>query len=269
MGLELLAEHHDLDVLAVPVGGGGLLAGIAVIAREQAPRVELVGVQTDRFPSMVDERLVAPLQAVPRSPRASRYLAGAITSEILRALDVEVVTVTEAAIEEAVCLYLEIEKVLAEGAGATALAALLEHRDRFEGRKVGVVLSGANIDLRLLASVITRGLVRTGRLTPLRVSLPDEPGTLGRLASLVGECGANIVEVRHERSVLSVHSRAVQVDMTVETSGPDRLATLMDRLAAVGYSPRMPPTDRRACATAPPPAEPAGDVDDDVGGALR
>ena len=243
VGLELLAEHHDLDVLAVPVGGGGLLAGIAVIAREQAPRVELVGVQTDRFPSMVNALSGSSLPcggptiaegiAVPR--------AGAITSEILRALDVEVVTVTEAAIEEAVCLYLEIEKVLAEGAGATALAALLEHRDRFEGRKVGVVLSGANIDLRLLASVITRGLVRTGRLTPLRVSLPDEPGALGRLASLVGECGANIVEVRHERSVLSVHSRAVQVDMTVETSGPDRLATLMDRLAAVGYSPRMPP----------------------------
>ena len=245
VGLELLAEHRDLEVLAVPVGGGGLLAGISVIAREQAPRVELVGVQTDRFPSMVNALTGSTLPcggptiaegiAVPR--------AGTITSEILRALDVEVVTVTEAAIEEAVCLYLEIEKVLAEGAGATALAALVEHRERFEGRKVGVVLSGANIDLRLLASVITRGLVRTGRLAPLRVSLPDEPGALGRLASLVGECGANIVEVRHERAVLSVHSRAVQVDLTVETSGPDRLAELVDRLGAAGYAPEARPDD--------------------------
>jgi len=245
VGLEMLAEHPDLDILCVPVGGGGLLAGIAVIAREQAPRVDLIGVQTERFPSMVNALTGSTLPCL--GPTIAEGIAvpqaGRITSEIFRALDVDVVTVTEAAIEAAVCLYLEIEKVLAEGAGAAALAALLEHRDRFAGRKVGVVLSGANIDLRLLASVLTRGLVRTGRLAPLRVSLPDEPGALGRLATLVGECGANIVEVRHERSVLSVHSRAVQVDLLVETTGPDRLAALVDRLDRSGYAPEHRPDD--------------------------
>lgn len=241
VGLELLADHHDLDVVVVPVGGGGLLAGIATLARAQAPRLELVGVQTDRFPSMVSALTgqELPCGGPTIAEGIAVPVAGRTTSEILRALDVDVITVTEAAIEEAVCWYLEIEKVLAEGAGAAALAALLEHRDRFAGRRVGVILSGANIDLRLLASILTRGLVRTGRLAPLRVSLPDEPGALGRLATVVGTAGANIVEVRHERAVLSVHSRAVRVDLVVETSGPDRLAALVADLAAAGYHPEV------------------------------
>lgn len=243
VGLELLAEHPDLDLIVVPVGGGGLLAGISVVARAQAPHVELLGVQTERFPSMVNALTgaTAPCEGPTIAEGIAVPVAGRITSEILAANSVEVITVSEAAIEEAVCLYLEIEKVLAEGAGAAALAALLQHRDRIAGRTVGVILSGANIDLRLLASILTRGLVRTGRLAPLRVRIPDEPGALGRLATLVGACGGNIVEVRHERAVLSVHSRAVQVDLVVETSGRDVLDALVETMAVAGYEPRLEP----------------------------
>jgi threonine dehydratase len=164
-----------------------------------------------------------------------------LTRQLLAALSIEVVTVPEARIEEAVCLYLEVEKTVAEGAGAAGLAALLEYRERFRGRCVGLVLSGGNIDLLLLASVITRGMIRSERLMQLTVDLPDTPGSLGALTVLVGTMGANIVDVAHERRRLEVPSRMAHVSLTVETRGRDHAQAILGQLRAAGYTVAVAP----------------------------
>jgi threonine dehydratase len=238
VAIEMLEDVPDLDTLVVPVGGGGLLSGMAVVARDMAPGVELVGVQSEAFPGMVAALRGDPL------PVGGTTIAegiavkqpGAIARAILEALETDVVVVSEPRIEEAVCMYLEVEKVVAEGAGAAPLAALLQHGDRFAGRRVGLVLSGGNIDLTLLASVIIRGVVRSGRLAVLRVTLPDEPGALGRLTTIVGEHGANIIEVRHGRYALSMQLRLAQVELTVEASTAAQVDELVAAIDAAWYA---------------------------------
>jgi threonine dehydratase len=220
VALELLEDHPDLEVLVLPVGGGGLLAGCAVIARDLAPGIEIVGVQTERYPSMVNALRGEhrPCGGPTIADGIAVATAGELTSAIAAALVDDVFAVPESRIEEAVGLYLEIEKVVAEGAGATALAGLLDAPERFRGRRVGIVLSGGNIDLRLLASVVMRGMVRTGRLGTLRVQIPDRPGSLARLSQIIGERGGNIVEIRHHRWFLDVSSLAAEVEVTIETA---------------------------------------------------
>ena len=243
VALEMLEDDPGLDVLVVPVGGGGLLAGMAVAAQEKAPDVELVGVQSEVYPSMV-----AALAGQPPPPGGATIAegiavreAGELTLEIVRALGPDVITVREASIEEAVALYLEIEKVVAEGAGAAALAALLEDPQRFGGRRVGLVLSGGNIDLQLLASVIVRSLVRTGRLVTLRVTVPDIPGSLGRVTALVGSGGGNIIDVHHRRHILAVPTRAAQLDLTVEVVSGDATQKLRELLRSAGFEAEIVP----------------------------
>lgn len=237
VALELLEDIPDLDVLVVPVGGGGLLAGMAVAARAVAPDIELVGVQVDSHPSMVAALRGKDLPC--GGPTIAEGIAvgraGVLSRRIIAALCDDVLTVPEERLEEAVCLFLEVEKVVAEGAAAAGLAALLEHRDRFAGRRVGLVLTGGNIDLRLLASVIMRGLVRSGRLATVRLHVPDEPGTLGRVTGLVGVAGGNIVELSHRRTSLAVPSKAVTVELVVETRGRRELEALIESLRAEGY----------------------------------
>jgi threonine dehydratase len=167
--------------------------------------------------------------------------AGTLTRDIVKALGVDVITVTEASIEESIALYLEIEKVVAEGAGAAALAALLEDPQRFGGRRVGLVLSGGNIDLQLLASVIMRSLVRTGRLMTVRVTVPDIPGSLARVTALIGEGGGNIIDVQHRRHVLAVPTRATQLDLTVEIASRDSAGALVQRVRSSGFDVEIVP----------------------------
>ncbi|MDD9371224.1 MAG: pyridoxal-phosphate dependent enzyme, partial [Acidimicrobiales bacterium] len=217
--LELLADHPDLDVLVVPVGGGGLLAGMAVAARHLRPDIQLVGVQTERYAAMADHvhhttsvlggSTIAEGIAVPRP--------GRVTSRIIDALVDDVVTVTEEHVEEGMNLLLEIEKVVTEGAGATGIAALVEHGHRFAGKRVGVVLTGGNVDPRLLASVIMRGLIRNGRLTRLHIEVPDVPGSLGTITTVLGEAGANIVEILHQRMFVDLSAKSAEIEVTVET----------------------------------------------------
>jgi threonine dehydratase len=242
VALELLADHPELDALVVPTGGGGLLAGMAVVARSQRPSMEIVGVQSDRWPSMiaattgevVDERggaTIAEGIAVP--------VAGTLTSEIIRELVDEIVTVQDTSVEEAMNLLLEIEKVVVEGAGAAGIAALLEHPARLAGREVGVVLSGGNLDPRLLASVIMRGLVRSGRLTRLHVEIPDVPGALGLVTTTIGQAGGNIVEIGHQRMFLDVSARAAELEVVVETLDHDHVERVVVALDAVGLTARV------------------------------
>jgi threonine dehydratase len=234
---EMLEDAPALEMLVVPVGGGGLLAGVAVATGALWPHVELMGVQSEAFPGMV-----AALRGDPPpvgAPTIAEGIAvkqpGAMTKEIIAALDPEMLLVSEPRIEEAVCAYLEVEKVVAEGAGAAPLAALLEHGPLFSGRQVGLILSGGNIDLTLLASVIIRGVVRSGRLAVLRITLPDIPGALGALATLVGEHGGNIIEVRHGRLAPSVQLRLAHVELTVESSTPGQIEGLVTAIRSAGY----------------------------------
>ena len=239
--LEMLADHPDLDVLVAPVGGGGLLAGMAVAARHLRPDIELVGVQTERYPSMADHvhhttsvlggSTIAEGIAVPRPGRQ--------TARIIDALVDDVVTVSEEHVEEAMNLLLEIEKVITEGAGAAGIAALVEHRSRFAGKRVGVVLTGGNVDPRLLASVIMRGLIRHGRLTRLHIEVPDVPGSLGTITTVLGEAGANIVEILHQRMFVDLSAKSAEIEVTVETLDKPHVGRVVVALEDAGYVVRV------------------------------
>jgi threonine dehydratase len=245
--LELLEDHPDLDVLVVPVGGGGLLAGCAVAARHLRPGIELVGVQTERYSALAAHLHGDALQGV--APKCGNVTwvgatlaegiavptASQVTGPMLQALVDDVVTVSEDDVETAINLLLEIEKVVSEGAGAAGIAAILAHPERFAGRRVGVVLTGGNIDPRLLASVIMRGLIRNGRLTRLHVHLPDVPGALGELATVLGEVGANIVEIHHQRLFVDVSAKAVHVEVTVETLDHHHVDRVVTALREASY----------------------------------
>jgi threonine dehydratase len=236
--LEMLADDPDLDCLVVPVGGGGLLAGMAVAARHLRPDIELVGVQTERYPSMADR--VHHTTSVVGGPTIAEGIAvprpGKVAGDIIEALVDDVVTVSEEHIEEAVNLLLEIEKVVSEGAGAAGIAALIEHRERFAGKRVGVVMTGGNIDPRLLASVIMRGLIRDGRLSRLHIELPDVPGSLARITTILGDLGANIVEILHQRMFVDLSAKSAEIEVTVETLDHFHVERVVTALEAAGYA---------------------------------
>ena len=238
VALELFADVGALDAVVVPVGGGGLLAGMAVVAAEMAPQVELIGVETELYPSMINE-LRGGIEEVPGGATIAEGIgvaqAGRITSDIIRALVDDVVAVPESAIEQAVNLLLEIEKTVAEGAGAAGLAAVLADPARFKDRRVGLVITGGNIDPRMLASVIMRGLVRSGRLTRLSVSVTDVPGTLSTVAAIVGEHRGNIVEVAHQRLFSDLSVKSTMLELAVETRDRDHADRIVDGLEAAGY----------------------------------
>ena len=196
VALEMLADHPDLECLVVPIGGGGLIAGCAIAAKALDPDIEIVGVEAALYPSMTEALAgAAPTsggQTIAEGIAVMR--PGGRTRPIVEALVSEIIAVGEAALERAVLMLLEIEKAVAEGAGAAALAAVLDNPARFAGRKLGLVVSGGNIDTRILASILMRGLVREGRLVRLRVNISDAPGALARVAGIVGAVGGNIVE---------------------------------------------------------------------------
>ncbi|HTN80165.1 MAG TPA: pyridoxal-phosphate dependent enzyme, partial [Acidimicrobiales bacterium] len=234
VAIELLEDAPQVDALVVPVGGGGLIAGMAVVANARRPDVAVFGVEADRYASManavrgehahVGGTTVAEGIAVP--------VAGSLTTPIVKALVDDVITVTEDSLEEAIDLFLDIEKVVAEGAGGAGLAALLQHPGRFRGRSVGIVLTGGNIDPRLLATILLRGLVRSGRLARLRVEISDVPGALGKVSSIVGQTGGNIVEVAHQRLFSDVSIKSAILELAVETRDrvhADELTAALER----------------------------------------
>jgi len=239
VGLEVLDAVADLDAIVVPVGGGGLVAGVAVATRANAPDVEVVGVQTELFPAVHDE-----LHGAVDRPTSSISIAdgiavsepGRVPLEILRALGVDVLTVREPSIEEAMTYYVELEKTVAEGAGAAPLALVLEEAARFAGRRVALVVSGGNIDPRVLSSVVLRGLARQGRLVRLLVEADDLPGQLARIATVLGSAGANIVEVEHGRLATDVAARRARVSFVVETVDPDHANRVVAALEATGVA---------------------------------
>jgi threonine dehydratase len=239
VALELLEDHPDLDALVVPTGGGGLLAGMSVAARALRPGMLVLGAQSERWPALAAEPGDVRARSGPTiADGIAVGLPGALTRSLIDEHADGVVTVTEESIEEAMNLLLDIEKVVVEGAGAVGLAALREHGARFEGRTVGVVLSGGNVDPRLLASVIMRGLVRDGRLARLLVEVADVPGSLAAVATAVGDAGANIVEVLHQRMLLDVPARSAELEVVVETMDHDHLDRVTAALDDAGFAVR-------------------------------
>ena len=246
IGPEILDAVPDADAIVAPVGGGGLLGGIAAAVRPSRPRLTLVGVQTAAYPTIArrfDADTPVPTEA--RPPTVADGIAvpvpGAFTTALLDALVDDVTTVSEPGIEDALTRILEIEKALVEGAGAAPLALLLEQPDRFAGRTVVLVCSGGNIDPRLLSTVLLRGLGRQGRLTRLLVEIDDAPGRLAAVASVLGEAGANIVEVDHRRLAPGVSARRTLIGLLVETLDDDHTDRVAEALAARGFPAQREP----------------------------
>lgn len=237
VGLEMLEAVPELDTLVVAVGGGGLIAGIAVAAKALKPDIEVVGVQTLRFPSMFN---MIKHQALPQgSSTIAEGIAvgtpGRVPQALIERYVDDMLLVDEGDIEQAIVMLLEIEKTLVEGAGAAVLAALLKYPQRFRGRKVGLVLGGGNIDPLLLAAIIERGMVRAGRLARVRVSARDVPGSLARITTTVAEAGANIDEVHHQRAFTTLAAQNVEIELVLQTRGRAHIAAVLDALHAAGF----------------------------------
>jgi threonine dehydratase len=236
---EMLEDVPDLDLLVIPVGGGGLIAGNAVAARALKPSIEVVGAEAAMYPSFWNAL------ASEQRPCGGTTLAegiavknvGKLTLPIVRELVSEIVLVDEASIERAVNAYLTLQKTMAEGAGAAGLAAMLAKPERFRGRKVGLILSGGNIDPRILSTIVVRELERECRIASFRLSIPDRPGVLGQIATLLGDLGVNILEVDHRRRFLDVPAKGAKLDVTVETRGPAHRDEIFTRLQRAGYQP--------------------------------
>ncbi|RJF87645.1 threonine ammonia-lyase [Oleomonas cavernae] len=237
VALEMLAEFPDLDCLVVPIGGGGLIAGVAIAAKAHNPGIEIIGVETALYPSMYHAMRGEPAQCGGATIAEGIAVkdAGQITLAICRELVAEIMLVSDADLERAIGLLLAIEKTVVEGAGAAGLAALLANPQRFSGKRVGLVLTGGNIDPRLLGEVIRRNLVREGRIAGLRVMISDSPGTLAKIASLIGEGGGNILEVSHQRLFLDVPVKNADLDLVVETRDAAHLDEIIASITTAGY----------------------------------
>ena len=236
VGLEMLEQVPDLDVLVVPVGGGGLISGIALAAKSLRPQVRIYGVESKTYPSM-HQRLAGQPVRVGGDTIAEGIAVkdvGDMAFEIIRREVEDVLVAEEETIERAVVALIEIEKTVAEGAGAAALAALLGHPGPFAGKRVGLVVSGGNIDSRVLASVLMRGLVRDRRLVRLRVTVRDVSGSLAKVAGLIAEAGGNIVEVQHERMFATASARATEIEFLIETRDRDHSEALVRALDGAG-----------------------------------
>lgn len=240
VALEMLEDQPDLDILVVPIGGGGLIAGMAVAAKAIRPTIEVIGVQAELYPSM-QQALRGQVPRVSGSTLAEGIAVktpGRLTLPIIREHVADILLAGESALEKAVQMLMEIQKIVAEGAGAAALAGLLSHRPRFVGKRVGLVVSGGNIDSRLISSILMRGLMRGGRIARLRIELTDTPGALAKVAALIGESGGNIIEVAHQRLFSDVPVKFAEIDVMVETTGNAHVAELIEHLRHAGFSTR-------------------------------
>ncbi|MEM8921031.1 MAG: pyridoxal-phosphate dependent enzyme, partial [Pseudomonadota bacterium] len=231
----------DLDVLIVPVGGGGLISGMATAAKAINPRIQMIGVEPRMYPSLTAE--LAGREPKVGGATIAEGIAvkrvGRLPAKICANLVDDVLLVDEDHMERAITLYATVEKTVAEGAGAAGLAALLAQPSRFQGRRVGLVLCGGNIDTRLLASVLTRSLVREKRITSVRIVGGDNPGLLAEVAKIIGDGGANIIEVAHNRIALDVPAKGAEFDILIETRDAQHTQEIVDALAAAGFPPRM------------------------------
>ena len=240
VALEMLEDVPDLEVLPIPIGGGGLIAGCATAAKSLNPGIEVIGVEPAMYPSFT-----AKMRGVNGASGGATIAEGIAVKQvgelsyaIARPLIDEVLLIEEPHFERAVALYCNVEKTVVEGAGAASLAALLAYPDKFKGKKAGLIVTGGNIDTRLLASVLTRELVRDQRLVSLRIIGDDRPGLLATVSAVIGQMGANIIEVAHNRLALDVPAKGAEFDIMIETRDAQHTQEIMDALREHGYPPR-------------------------------
>ncbi|WP_457091918.1 threonine ammonia-lyase [Microvirga sp. P5_D2] len=240
IALEMLADAPDLDQIVVPIGGGGLISGIAIAAKALKPSIEIIGVEAALYPSFRNaiRGENQPIGGATLAEGIAVKTVGQLPLPIVRDLVPDIIAVDEPLIERAVNAYATLQRTMAEGAGAAGLAAMLAQPERFEGKRVGLVLCGGNIDARILASVMVRELERDDRIASFRITSNDRPGLLGRVATLLGGLGANILEVSHGRLYLDVPAKGVSIDITIETRDRQHTLEVFEALAAEGLEPK-------------------------------
>ncbi len=240
-GLEMLSDQDDLDILLVPIGGGGLIGGIATIARDMRPDIKIIGVQTELYPTM--KQTIAGQDIACGGETLAEGIAvkkpGGVTQPVVSKHVDDVLLVNERALEWAVGALVEQQRVVSEGAGAAGIAAIYQHREVFEGKKVGVVICGGNIDPRLLASILNRNMASDGRLARLRIDISDEPGMLAGITASISRCGGNIVEIYHQRLFYDVPAKLAKIDAVIETRGPDHVTEIIDELRGASFQVRQ------------------------------
>lgn len=237
-GLEMLTDRPDLDVLLVPIGGGGLMGGIATIARDMRPNLKICGVQTELYPAM--KMAIAGEEIVCGGETLAEGIAvkkpGDVTKPVVNDLVDEILLVHEQSLEWAVGALVEQQRVVAEGAGAAGIAAIYQHPQLFAGKTVGVVICGGNIDPRLLASVLNRNMASDGRIARLRIDISDEPGMLAAITASIGRCGGNIVEIYHQRLFYDVPAKLAKIDAVIETRGTEHVDEIITDLRAARFT---------------------------------
>lgn len=241
VGLELMQQFPDLDVLIIPIGGGGLIAGCAIAAKAINPDIEIIGVEAQLYPSM--KVAIDGLPDTCGGQTVAEGIAvkapGSLTRPIIEELVSDILLVGEQGLENAVQIYLEAQRLVVEGAGAASLAALLDHRERFEGKKVGLIVSGGNMDSRLLSSILMRGLARQGRLARLRIAINDAPGVLATVSGLIGDNGGNIIEVYHHRMFYDIPVKLAEIDVVIETQNISHVESIIEKLGEAGFQTRL------------------------------
>jgi threonine dehydratase len=239
IGLELLEQVSGLEAVIVPIGGGGLISGVACAIKESNPRIRVVGVQTDRLPSMLRATEAGHPVTIPASATVADGIAvrraGDLTLPLVQRYVDEIVTVDEEEIANAILVLLEKEKTLAEGAGAVAIASLLQHKTSLGGKKTAALVCGGNIDVSLLAKIIERGLAKDGRRLRLRIHLTDRPGALHQLTKIIADLRANIVETQYDRTYYGVNLGDTAIDLSMETRGSDHIAKILEALTEAEY----------------------------------
>lgn len=242
IGLEMMEDQPQLDAIIVSIGGGGLISGVATAAKHMKPGLEIFGVQAETFPSMFDAYHKCKTDALYGQTIADGIAVktpSANTQAIIENMVDDITIVSELEIEKAIQTYLELKRIVVEGAGAAPLAALLHHKDRFQGRNVGLVVSGGNIDPRMLSTILMRGLTREGRLVSLRISIMDMPGVLSEVSKIIGNTGANIIEVHHQRLFSDVPLKQTEMDVAVETLDQQHVKKLVKVLCDAGFETRV------------------------------
>lgn len=241
IGLELMEDLADLDAIVVPIGGGGIISGIAIAAKHANPKIKIYGVEVELFPSMYQS--IGGLKPTSGGTTLADGIAvknpGKMTRAIIGEMVEEILLVNETDIEFAIATLVENQKIVAEGAGAAGVAALMAHGERFKGQKVATVICGGNIDVRLLSGVLNRQLVRDGRMVRLRIDIIDRPGVLAKLTEVIGRTSGNIIEVQHQRLFYDVPVKQAEIDIIVETRNASHVQEIVDALKAAGFSSRV------------------------------
>jgi threonine dehydratase len=237
VAVEMLGVAPELDVLIVPIGGGGLISGMAIAAKAINPKIKVIGVEAQLYPSMLNavKKSSLPVGGDTLAEGIAVTTPGKLTRQIIETLVDDILLVSEADLERAVSLLITIEKTVVEGAGAAGLAALIGANRLYKGRKIGLVLCGGNIDTRLLASVLTRELARDGRLSRLAIDIPDRPGQLAKVSGIIGNAGANVVEVYHQRVFTDVPAKGTELHLVIETRDRLHLDQVVSNLKSGGY----------------------------------